>query len=102
MPCRRTRTCGTEGLGHDRNHRVDGVTPALLGVVANGTTVSLTFSDALDENSVPPASAFTVKKTLPKEGTEQTVSTERTRRSLLAGAVLLTLVGPGAGGRRET
>ena len=80
------------GLGHDRNHRVDGVTPALLGVVANGTTVSLTFSDALDENSVPPASAFTVKKTLPG-GNEQTVSLSGSP-VIAAGAVLLTLADP--------
>ena len=52
-----------EGLWHDRKHKVDGKMPSLLGVTAAGTTVGVTYNEALDTDSVPPASAFTVKRT---------------------------------------
>ena len=84
-----------EGLGDDRNHRVDGRVPALLTVAVAGTTLALTFSEALDENSVPPASAFTVQRT-PQGGEEETVSLSGTP-AIAAGAVVLTLADPVVG-----
>ena len=83
------------GLRHDRNHKVDGQTPTLQGVAVSGKTVSLTFSEALDPYSVPPASAFTVKRT-PEAGSEETVSLSGAP-AIAAGAVILTLADPVAG-----
>ena len=80
------------GLGHDRNHRVDGTKPVLQSVAVGGTAVSLTFSEVLDEGSVPPASAFTVKRT-PQGGTEETVDLSGSP-VIAAGAVILTLANP--------
>ncbi len=60
-------------LGHDTAHKVDGVIPSLQDVTAAGSMVSLTFSEPLDEDSVPPASAFTVKGTAQGSG-EETLS----------------------------
>ena len=80
------------GLGHDRKHRVDGQIPALLSVAVTGTAFSLTFSEALDEGSVPPASAFTVQRT-PQGGVEETVSLSGPP-AIAGGAVVLTLVDP--------
>ena len=81
-----------EGLGHDENHRVDGGTPALLGVAVSGTTVSVAFNEALDTEAVPPASAFTVKRT-PQGGVEETVSLSGTP-TISGGAARLTLAAP--------
>ena len=81
-----------EGLGHDWKHRVDGRIPALLGVAVTGKAVSLTFGEALDENSVPSASAFTVKRT-PQGGAEETVGLSGPP-TIAAGAVVLTLTDP--------
>ena len=52
-----------ERLWHDRDHQVDGGMPALLTVAAAGNKVALTYDEALDWSSVPPASAFTVQRT---------------------------------------
>ena len=79
-------------LRHDRNHQVDGKTPVLLDVAVAGTKVSAAFDEALDGDAVPPASAFTVKRT-PQEGSEETVSLSGSP-TITAGAVLLTLAEP--------
>ena len=81
-----------EGLWHDLNHLVDGRTPALLSVAVAGTTVSLTYDEALDLDSAPPASAFTVRRT-PQGGAEETVALTESP-VIAAGAVLLTLDEP--------
>jgi uncharacterized repeat protein (TIGR02059 family) len=78
-----------EGLRHDQQHRVDGLSPPLQGVVVNGTTASVSFNELLDANSVPPASAFTVKRT-PATGAEETVSLSGAP-AIRGGAVILTL-----------
>lgn len=44
----------------DRNHAVDGVTPALESAVVDGTEVTLAYDEVLDEDSVPAAGAFAV------------------------------------------
>ena len=58
-------------LDHDTSQQVDGVRPSLqdMNVSLSGTTLLLTFTERLDEDSVPPASAFTVKKT--PQGSEE-------------------------------
>ncbi len=81
-----------EGLWHDRDHQVDGEIPALLTVAAAGNKVALTYSEALDEGSVPPAGAFTVKRT-PQGGSEETVGLSGAP-AIAAGAVILTLADP--------
>jgi uncharacterized repeat protein (TIGR02059 family) len=40
---------------------IDGIRPAVVKSVANGSSVVLTYSEALDLTSLPPAAAFTVK-----------------------------------------
>ena len=40
---------------------MDGVTPSLQSATVTGTRLALTYDEALDEDSVPAASAFTVK-----------------------------------------
>ena len=47
-------------LGDDAGHLVDGVRPAVSGASVNGSAVTLTWSEALNERSAPPGSAFTV------------------------------------------
>ena len=81
-----------ESLWHDRDHQVDGRDPELLTVAVAGTTVAVTYDEALDGNSVPPASAFTVKRT-PQGGTEETVGLSGSP-VIAGGAVLLTLDDP--------
>ena len=50
------------GLDHDPNHQVDGATPALWrAAMAEATKLILSYNRTLDEDSAPPASAFTVK-----------------------------------------
>ena len=44
----------------DSNHAVDGVTPTLQTAVVDGTEVTLTYDEALDETSKPAAGAFAV------------------------------------------
>ncbi len=78
-----------EGLHRDANHRVDGIAPSLLGVAVSGTKVSVAFNEALDGDSVPPASAFTVKRT-PQGSNEETVSLSGAP-VISGGAVTLTL-----------
>ena len=79
-------------LWHDRDHQVDGRTPSLLTVAVAGNKVALTFSEALDEDSVPPASALTVQRT-PQGGVAETVSLSGTP-DIAAGAAILTLADP--------
>ena len=79
-------------LDHDQNHRVDGKIPPLLDVAVAGTKVSVAFGEALDGDAVPPASAFTVKRT-PQGGSEETVSLSGPP-VIAGGAVLLTLAEP--------
>ena len=84
-----------ERLWHDRDHQVDGEAPSLLTVAVAGTRVALTYDEALDENSVPPASAFTVQRT-PQGSVAETVGLSGTP-VIAAGAVILTLAGPVVG-----
>ena len=52
-----------DGLASDSGHRVDGVKPELTasgGAVVNGTTLRLTYDEALDIGSAPGAGDFTV------------------------------------------
>ena len=51
------------GRWHDLNHLVDGEAPSFLGVAVGGRTVSLSYNEALDIDSIPPASAFKVLRT---------------------------------------
>ncbi len=44
----------------DADHMVDGVTPELDAAVADGTVVTLTYDEVLDETSIPAEDAFTV------------------------------------------
>ena len=81
-----------EGLWHDGNHRVDGTTPHLMDVTVAGTKLSVAFGEALDEDAVPLASAFTVKRT-PQGGSEETVSLSGPP-VIAGGAALLTLTQP--------
>ena len=62
---------------------------ALLDVAVAGTKVSVAFDEALDGDKVPPARAFTVKRT-PQESSEETVSLSGAP-SITGGAVILTL-----------
>ena len=78
-----------EGLYHDPDHRVDTSGPSLEGVAVSGTKVSVAFDEALDTTSVPPASAFTVKRTS-QGSVEETVSLSGAP-VIAGGAVLLTL-----------
>ncbi|MYC31126.1 MAG: hypothetical protein F4X65_13730 [Chloroflexi bacterium] len=77
------------GLGHNPEHRVDGAGPSLVGVSVNGTKVSVSYNESLDADSLPPASAFTVKRT-PQGGSEETVGLSGSP-AIAGGAVLLTL-----------
>ena len=81
-----------EGLRHDRDHRVDGKIPPLLDVAVAGTKVSVAFGEALDGDAVPPASAFTVKRT-PQGGSEEIVGLSGAP-TIAGGAVALTLAEP--------
>ena len=77
------------GRWHDLNHLVDGEAPPFLGVAVGGRTVSLSYDEALDIDSIPPASAFTVLRT-PQDGTEEAVALTGPP-VIAAGAVMLTL-----------
>ena len=46
------------GLAVANLHRVDGVSPSLSTAAVDGSTLTLTYGEALDGNSVPPATAF--------------------------------------------
>ena len=51
-----------DALAFDRVHKVDGVRPAVSSATVDGTTLTLTFDEALDTGgAAPAASAFTVK-----------------------------------------
>ena len=60
-------------LDHNPAHRVDARLPSLSTVTVDHSTLTLTYDEALDESSVPPANAFTVNRT-PQGGVEETVS----------------------------
>ncbi len=78
------------GLGHDAKHKVDAKTPVLQVVdLSTTTTITLTYSEAMDAASVPPAGAFTVKKT-PQGGVEETVALSGSP-SIAGAVVTLTL-----------
>ena len=47
------------GLDHDPAHRVDTAAPVLASASVNGTALSVTFNETLDEDSAPAGSAFT-------------------------------------------
>ena len=52
-----------QAVAADTSHRVDGVKPGLAatgGAVVNLATLTLTYDEPLDGNSMPPAVAFTV------------------------------------------
>ena len=57
------------GLGHDASHQVDGglepdeTAPTLASAAVNGTTLTVTFDEALNPVSAPAGSAFTVSGT---------------------------------------
>ena len=75
-----------EGLAADAGHQVDGVRPELAaigGAVVNGTTLTLTYNEALDPSSAPLADVFTVT------GGNETRTVTRVRVS--GSAVMLTL-----------
>lgn len=50
----------TQPISQDKDV-IDGIRPVVVGSVANGSSVVLTYSEALDLTSLPPAAAFTVK-----------------------------------------
>ncbi len=54
---------GHAGLDHDAGHRVDSGAPALAEAAVDGTALTLTFDEALDPDSAPAGSAFTVAAT---------------------------------------
>ena len=49
-----------DGLAADAGHKVDGVKPVFESASVNGTTLTLTYGEALDGRSTPVALAFTV------------------------------------------
>ena len=51
-----------DALTNDGDHKVDGRWPdtVLDGIVANGATLTVRFDEMLDDNSVPPSTAFAV------------------------------------------
>ena len=59
-------------LAADTDHKVDGVRPTLKSAAVDGTTLTLTFDEALGAAASLANTAFTVKRT--RAGTEQTVS----------------------------
>ena len=65
---------------------VDDVAPVLAGASVDGATVTLTFNEALDEGSLPPAGAFAI--------TVGTASREVSDVSVGGTATLLTLASP--------
>ena len=72
----------------------DETAPELLGAVVNGATLTLTFGEALDEDSVPPAGAFAVAV----DGASRAVDSV----GLSGGTAVLTLVSPAASGEAAT
>ena len=72
------------------SHKVDGVRPTLSSAAVSGTTLTLTFNEALGAASSLANSAFTVKRT--RDGTEATVSLKAgTSPAISARTVTLTL-----------
>ena len=70
-------------------HRVDGVKPRLIGLEANGTTVTLTYSEALDRSSNPAMGDFQVTVAgAAGSVTSVTVSGSAVRLALQAGVSL--------------
>ena len=73
-----------EAVPPQPSHAVDGVRPVLQGATVNGATLTLTYGEALDEDSTPAADDFTV----------DVASAERLLVEVLVGGrtVTLTLV----------
>ena len=78
----------------DADHTVDGVTPELDAAVADGTVVTLTYGEALDESSTPATDVFTVTVA----GSRRTV----THVSVSGRAVTLTLASAVTDGQEVT
>ena len=75
-------------LGLQSRHKVDGTRPVLdRRPVANGDTLELVFSEALDETETPPASAFTVRVNRSRR-TVSNVSLDGSKVSLTLGSAL--------------
>ena len=85
-PSDNTAELAHDGLAGDSGHKVDGVRPGLAatgGAVVDGTTLILTYDEALDRSSTPAAGDFTVS------GGDRTRTV--TRASMSGSAVTLTL-----------
>ena len=77
-------------LAADTDHTVDGVRPTLKSATVSGTTLTLTFDEALGAAASLANTAFTVKRT--RAGSEQTVSlSASTPPAISARTVTLTL-----------
>ncbi len=84
----------------DARRKVDGKAPSLQSASVRGTTLELTFDEALDGESVPAAVAFTVKRTPPAGSAERV---RLTGRPAIDGAkVTLTLAAAAADGDAVT
>ena len=60
-----------QGLSDNSNHKVDGVKPTVSSAEASGDSLTIKFSEALDEDSTPATSAFTLNV---DSGTAPTIS----------------------------
>ncbi len=70
-----------EAVPPQPSHAVDGVRPVLQGATVNGDTLTLTYGEALDEDSTPAANDFTV----------DVASAERLLTQVLVGGPTVTL-----------
>ena len=80
----------------DARRKVDGKAPSLQSASVRGTTLELTFDEALDGESVPAAVAFTVKRTPPAGSAERVRLTGRP--AIYGVKVTLTLAAAAADG----
>ena len=81
---------GNEAAGFDLQLMTNATPPAFVSASVDGAALTVTFDGALDEGSVPAASAFTVKAT--RSGTERTVAlADADPVSVSGSAVTLTL-----------
>ena len=60
-----------QGLSDNSGHKVDGVRPTVVSAEASGDSLTIKFSEALDEDSTPATSAFTLNV---DSGTAPTIS----------------------------
>ena len=82
---------GNEAAGFSGQAVANAVAPELQSATVNGPALTLSYDRALDEDSVPDKSAFTVKKT-PQGGSEAAVSLSTTVGPAISGTtVTLTL-----------